>query len=173
MSHVLNNKEKVVSVNTSAAFSDFGSRLRVLMKDRNVSAFARSCDVTEGTIRNYLKNQSDPKLKNLIAIARAGNVNINWLAVGKGPMRPDDEKEEYAGHGFSADDIYDVAKTAAQFWQQQSLPQPSLERWAAVLRYLCRMIQKEQAQRPDVRTAEIAVDVLGRRSVLDAFKLLE
>lgn len=38
-------------------------------------------------MHGYIKGESDPSRKNLIAMAEATNVSLEWLATGKGQMR--------------------------------------------------------------------------------------
>lgn len=62
----------------------FVARLREIIGDESVSAFARKCSVGEGTIRNILAG-AWPRTDNLIAIADAASVTIDWLATGRLP----------------------------------------------------------------------------------------
>lgn len=62
----------------------FVARLREIIGDESVSAFARRCSVGEGTIRNILAG-AWPRTDNLIAIADAANVTVDWLATGRLP----------------------------------------------------------------------------------------
>lgn len=52
------------------------------------SALAKICDVAEGTVRNWRTGPSEPAASNLVAVARAGNVTVEWLATGKEPKDP-------------------------------------------------------------------------------------
>ena len=61
-------------------------RLREAMGDQSGTAFARRCGISEGAIRKYLLGAS-PSTENLIAIADAANVSIEWLAAGRGPKQ--------------------------------------------------------------------------------------
>jgi len=65
----------------------FKDRLQAAISDYSVNAFAKKSGVTEGTLRTYLSGASLPGLDKLIAISNAAEVNIEWLAVGNGPMR--------------------------------------------------------------------------------------
>lgn len=67
----------------------FVARLRAVIGDESNSAFARRCNVNgssinEGTIRNILAG-AWPRTDNLVAIADAGGVSIDWLATGRLP----------------------------------------------------------------------------------------
>lgn len=61
-------------------------RLREAMGDQSGTAFARRCGISEGAIRKYLLGAS-PSTENLIAMADAANVSIEWLAAGRGPKQ--------------------------------------------------------------------------------------
>ena len=55
------------------------------MGEENPTEFGRRCGVGEATLRNIIKSGAWPRTDNLVAIADAANVNIEWLATGRGP----------------------------------------------------------------------------------------
>jgi transcriptional regulator with XRE-family HTH domain len=59
---------------------EFGSRYRL----------AKASGISESTLQQYAQESADlpPRADILIALARAANVSIEWLATGKGEMRP-------------------------------------------------------------------------------------
>lgn len=61
--------------------STFADRLRVLIGDSSVSAFARKVGLGEGLIRRYL-NGSEPGLHKAEQISKASNCSLEWLASG-------------------------------------------------------------------------------------------
>lgn len=61
------------------------TRLVEVLGDEPLTSFARRCGVIEGTLRNIIKSGAWPRTDNLVAIADAANVNIEWLATGRGP----------------------------------------------------------------------------------------
>lgn len=61
------------------------TRLVEVVGDEPLTSFARRCGVIEGTLRNIIKSGAWPRTDNLIAIADAANVSIEWLATGRGP----------------------------------------------------------------------------------------
>lgn len=69
--------------NTANSSGDIASRIREVMDQESQASFARRCGVSEGAIRKYLLGAS-PSTENLIAMASAANVNIEWLATGRG-----------------------------------------------------------------------------------------
>lgn len=61
-----------------------GERLKELIGNDGVASFGRRCGISEGGLRKYLGGAS-PSTANLVAMADAANVNIEWLAAGRGP----------------------------------------------------------------------------------------
>lgn len=61
----------------------FADRLRELIGEQPVSAFARKVDLSEGLIRKYLAG-SEPGLSRANQIARSTNCSLEWLATGAG-----------------------------------------------------------------------------------------
>lgn len=57
------------------------------MGEESPTEFGRRCGVGEATLRNIIKSGAWPRTDNLVAIADAGNVNIEWLATGRGPKQ--------------------------------------------------------------------------------------
>ena len=62
---------------------DFSGRLRELIGDTPVAAFARRVGISEALIRKYLGG-SEPGLSKANQIARAANCSLEWLATGAG-----------------------------------------------------------------------------------------
>lgn len=50
-------------------------------------ALAQKAAIPRRTLETYMAGDAEPKTTRLVAIARAANVNIAWLAAGEGPMR--------------------------------------------------------------------------------------
>ena len=61
----------------------FSARLREIIGDMPVSAFARRVGLGEGLIRKYLSG-SEPSLSKANQIARNANCSLEWLATGAG-----------------------------------------------------------------------------------------
>lgn len=68
----------------------FASRLRIAMGRESTNSFAKKCDIGESTIRGYLSG-SIPSLDKAVLIAQAAQVDLNWLATGKGAMPSNQE----------------------------------------------------------------------------------
>lgn len=77
------NNEQLKPLDISeVGISSFSSRLTTLIGNDSVNAFALKCGVSEAAIRKYIKKESEPNLKTLVAIALACGVSVEWLAVG-------------------------------------------------------------------------------------------
>lgn len=63
--------------------STFAQRLRELIGEQSVAAFARKVGLGEALIRKYL-NGAEPSLSRANQIARAANCSLEWLATGGG-----------------------------------------------------------------------------------------
>lgn len=68
----------------NSTISGLPERIELLRKGRPISRFARDAGVDEGSIRQYLQAKTSPSLDNLVKIARANNVSVDWLATGEG-----------------------------------------------------------------------------------------
>ncbi|MDX9862586.1 MAG: S24 family peptidase [Rhodospirillales bacterium] len=66
--------------------SSFSDRLKQLIGQDSVSAFALKCGLKEGSVRQYLSG-SIPGLDKAAQIAAAMGVPLDWLARGEGPVR--------------------------------------------------------------------------------------
>ena len=65
----------------------FPKRLEFIVGEQSVRAFARRCGMSDTVLRQYLAGKSEPTRLALISIAEAGNVRVEWLATGEGPMK--------------------------------------------------------------------------------------
>jgi hypothetical protein len=79
----------------------FRRRLELVLGDESIRSFAGRSGLPASNLRRLLDGQ-EPSLSALIGIARAGDVCLEWLATGEGPMRPGaqrahDEAEEDRG----------------------------------------------------------------------------
>lgn len=64
-------------------------RISLLVRDISANSFAKKCGISEGSIRQYLSG-TIPRLDKVVTMAGAAGVRLEWLAVGKGPMRDPD-----------------------------------------------------------------------------------
>ncbi|MDN6860738.1 helix-turn-helix transcriptional regulator [Pseudomonas sp. CAN2814] len=83
----------------------FSERLHLAIGDQSVLAFAKRCGISDSLVRKYLGG-SLPGMDNLVTLATAAGVSIEWLATGEGEMRrssgrsprPRDEADEEYAH---------------------------------------------------------------------------
>ena len=68
-------------------------RIEQASEGMSARQFAQKANLSEGTLRS-VKKGSSPTLETLLAICRAGNVSVGWLATGEGPMRPGEESPD-------------------------------------------------------------------------------
>ncbi|MEO8119211.1 MAG: helix-turn-helix domain-containing protein [Rhodoferax sp.] len=86
------SKESELRIKPTAAVripdqeSELANRLRDAIGDESVVAFGRRCGINESTLRKYFYGTL-PNIENLVAIADAANVTIEWLAAGRGPKQ--------------------------------------------------------------------------------------
>lgn len=66
-----------------ASLGEFGSRLAEAIGDESVNSFAKRCGVSEGSIRNYLRDKV-PGADIALKMADVASVNFEWLVSGRG-----------------------------------------------------------------------------------------
>ena len=74
---------------------NFSNRMKLIAKKsfkNNYSEFARAVGVAQASLARWVKGEADPSRMNLIKIADASGVNLEWLALGVGDM--DDTKPQ-------------------------------------------------------------------------------
>ena len=67
-------------------------RLKEVVGDEPHRSFARRMNISESVMRAYIEGTSKPGMDNLVSIADAGGVTIDWLATGRLPKRRSDLK---------------------------------------------------------------------------------
>jgi phage repressor protein C with HTH and peptisase S24 domain len=69
---------------------EFGLRIGIIMERAgSITKLARLSGLSTSMIKKYVEGTSDPSRTNLIALADAAGVNIEWLSTGKGAMTRD------------------------------------------------------------------------------------
>lgn len=81
----------------------FKDRLQLIIGDGSNRSFAEKCEVSEGTVRRYLRGDAFPPLDTLEIMARVGECRLGWLASGEGPMKLDDAHQVTENHLHYAD----------------------------------------------------------------------
>ena len=66
----------------ATADTELKARIREIIGDEAGAAFARRCGIPESLLRKYL-NGSQPSVRNLVVMARAAGVSVEWLATGR------------------------------------------------------------------------------------------
>ena len=61
----------------------FSERLKSLVPSGSGRDFAKKAGIGYSTVHNYLQAVSSPTLENLVLLAKAGGVSVEWLATGK------------------------------------------------------------------------------------------
>ncbi|MBU4597074.1 MAG: helix-turn-helix transcriptional regulator [Desulfarculus sp.] len=76
---------------------EFAERLKTIVSEHDsASKFAKKAGVSQSGFRKWINAQSEPGRDKLILLAKTGNVRLEWLASGEGPMR-EGEKEPPGG----------------------------------------------------------------------------
>ncbi len=71
----------------------FSNRIKMIIDSTgSAEKLANISGMSSRVIGQYLAGKSDPTRKKLIALSDAAQVNIEWLATGKGPKTNDDRK---------------------------------------------------------------------------------
>ncbi|WP_241617617.1 XRE family transcriptional regulator [Rosenbergiella epipactidis] len=61
----------------------FSERLNSIVPYGSGREFAKIAGIGYSTVENYLQAVSSPTLENIVLLAKAGNVSVEWLATGK------------------------------------------------------------------------------------------
>lgn len=61
----------------------FSERLKSIVPSGSGRDFAKKAGIGYSTVHNYLQAVSSPTLENLVLLAKAGDVSVEWLATGK------------------------------------------------------------------------------------------
>lgn len=70
-------------VDKKASVVQFSERLKSIVPSGSGRDFAKKAGVGYSTVHNYLQAVSSPTLENLVLLAKAGGVSVEWLATGK------------------------------------------------------------------------------------------
>lgn len=76
----------MTELNENDGRTAFARRIRALISEHgSAGAVARLTGVSESVVRKWRDGLSDPSREHIVALARAANVAIAWLAAGDGP----------------------------------------------------------------------------------------
>lgn len=71
---------------------DLAARLKKLADDAGgTAALARICEMPQRTMANYVDGKTEPRATDIVKIAKATNVLIEWLLTGVGAVQADDK----------------------------------------------------------------------------------
>lgn len=155
----------------------------------SVRAFALKCEIADSLMRKYLAG-SMPGADKLVRIARANNVNIEWLATGEGPMKKANSLQYQHGREASVIDAFysywhgsdcDVRREVAmrQFVHDYNVGDPAISRVPGVDAIseseLYRLLSSDYAAIPlyNVRAAAGGGAIVENESVVDVLHFKE
>ncbi|MCU8103488.1 helix-turn-helix transcriptional regulator [Shewanella sp. SM101] len=93
--HNENNETSTTRQSSEIELRRFGERVREVVGSNSARSFARDLNISDNILRKYMDGKSDPSRANLIAIARLGGVNLEWLSTGDGPKFPNEVEQPY------------------------------------------------------------------------------
>lgn len=79
------SKASPVPIRSTESEQSFKERLREAVADRKLVAFAKECGFSDSLLGAYLRGEKLPGMENLMAMAEAGGVTLDWLATGREP----------------------------------------------------------------------------------------
>ncbi|MDH5677825.1 MAG: helix-turn-helix domain-containing protein, partial [Nitrospinota bacterium] len=65
--------------------------MEIARRQKSVNDFSRKCGISNSLMISYLNGKSLPGLENLLKMAAAAQVSVQWLASGLGPVQADAE----------------------------------------------------------------------------------
>ncbi|MDB6373971.1 MULTISPECIES: helix-turn-helix domain-containing protein [Photorhabdus] len=89
----MSEKEKCTSSDsTHSKIMQFKDRLKQAIGDESVNSFAKRCEISEASLRNYLSGKVEPPLGKLVAFSEKSGVPVGWLAIGDTTVTEEQEK---------------------------------------------------------------------------------
>lgn len=76
---------------------EFAQRMEKILEifNGNVSELARQAGIAPPSAKRWITGESDPQMSNLVKLARAAGVSVQWLATGEGSQYPQDNSQPY------------------------------------------------------------------------------
>lgn len=81
----------------------FPERLKAAIGNKSLRTFGKICGLSDAAIRKYLSGVNEPRMAALVSMAKAADVNIEWLATGEGPMTRGEERPHEVAGGLLLD----------------------------------------------------------------------
>src|SRR5579863_6579956 len=87
-------------MSTTIVEAEFRSRLtQVIQSFGSVVALAKAVGVSDNAIYKWLAGRGQPSVTNLVAVARAARVSVEWLATGEEPRQSSQAATRAVEHG--------------------------------------------------------------------------
>lgn len=84
-------------------------------------SLAQKSAIPRRTLETYLSGDAEPKTTRMVAIARAANVSVEWLATGEGPMRKADASPAVAPPPVNMHVLTEVISGIEQYLDDEDL----------------------------------------------------
>lgn len=120
------SKAASVPIREGESVQLFKDRLKEIVADRKLVWFANECGFSDSLLGAYLRGGKLPGLENLVAMASAGGVTVDWLATGRLPktraeLRATTQQSQSQGNSVAGGaqllDTYRLAVEVVQEWQ--------------------------------------------------------
>ncbi|RLM14053.1 transcriptional regulator [Gibbsiella quercinecans] len=105
--HTNDSKRNQNPLSDSKKGSGFTDRLNLLVGSEAGRSFARKAGIPFSTFHKYLAGTTQPTLDNLVLLANAAGVSVEWLATGKGESLAKPEEASFLEE-FSLIPGYDI-----------------------------------------------------------------
>jgi len=139
------------------------ARIQWLIRtEGSASAIARSCGVSEGTVRNWRDGHSDMSRERCVILAQALGISLLWLVSGEGAMRVEPPSAVAMTHTAAP-----VRADAIEPTPQAGMPAVDARRLASALRLLQSYIGLAGGSLDPSQRADVLVELyelLGRAS---------
>lgn len=99
----------------AADADNFPTRLKEAIGSNSIRGFARNCGFSDTVLRQYLSGQSEPTRPALLAIARAAEVSLEWLATGQ-------MSSKESAESLATQYVYKEPLAFKSDWLQQEFP---------------------------------------------------
>lgn len=146
--------------NTALSLS---TRIQWLIRaEGSASAIARSCGVSEGTVRNWRDGHSDMSRERCVILAQALGISLLWLVAGEGAMRVEPRPVVAMAHAAAP-----VRADAIEPVPQAGMPAVDARLLASTLRLLQSYIGLAGGSLDPSQRADVLVELyelLGRAS---------
>lgn len=119
------SKATPVPIRSTESEQGFKERLRQAIADRKLVAFAKECGFSDSLLGAYLRGEKLPGMENLMAMAEAGGVTLDWLAAGREPRTRAELRKALAARG-GADPVSDTWRLAVELVQEWQVEQGKL-----------------------------------------------